>query len=372
MSIKCQNVMNIIEKLAPKILAEDWDNVGLQVGDPRADIEKILICLDLTEEVLKEAIQEKANMIITHHPFIFKPLKNIRMDLSSGNIIKQLIKKEINLYTAHTNLDIAENGLNDMLAEKLSLKYIETLFPIRQEKLFKIVVFVPKGYEDKIRDAMGKQGAGWIGNYSNCTFQTLGTGTFKPLNGTNPFIGSMGKIEKVEEVRIETIVTQKNIFKTLNAIIKVHPYEEVAYDIYPLENQGKKYGLGRIGEYEQFISYEEFLSILKSTLKIKHLRIAGVRKEFIKKVALCTGSGAEYMNRAAMLGADIFITGDLKYHEAQQAKNLNMTVIDAGHFATESIVMEGLKKYLDKEFIGMKKNIDIIVSKVNRDFIQWE
>ncbi len=364
--------MSIIEKLAPKTLAEDWDNVGLQVGDPRADIKKILVSLDLTEEVLQEAIKEKANMIITHHPFIFKSLKNIRMDLSTGNLIKQLIQKEINLYAAHTNLDITENGLNDMLAEKLSLQHIEVLSTMGQEKLFKIVVFVPKGHEDQIKDVMGKQGAGWIGNYSHCTFQAPGTGTFKPLEGTNPFIGSMGKIEKVEESRVETIVTQKILSKTLNAIIKAHPYEEVAYDIYPLENQGKVYGLGRIGIYEQPMAYDEFLNLLKAILNIEHLRTAGAKKESIKKVALCTGSGAEYIHRAAMLGVDVFITGDLKYHEAQQAKSLGISVIDAGHFATEIIVMEGLKRYLDKELTKAKKNIEVITSKVNKDFIQWE
>lgn len=361
-----------MEQLAPKKLAENWDNVGLQIGDPQADIDKILVSLDLTQEVLQEAINQKVNMIITHHPFIFKPLKSIRMDLSSGSIMKQLIQNDINYYVAHTNLDIAPNGLNDMLAERIDLQDTQVLVPTEQEQLLKIVVFVPKGYEDDIRNVMGGKGAGWIGNYSHCTFQTSGIGTFKPLENTNPFIGQIGKVERVEESRLETIVTRKNLSKTLNAIIKVHPYEEVAYDIYPLENQGKVYGLGRIGSYVEPIKYTDFVKKIKKNLKIKHLRVAGVKKESIQKVALCSGAGAEYMHRAAMLGADAYITGDLKYHEAQQAKALGILVADAGHFGTENIVMEGLKKYLDREFDQAKRSVDVVMSKVNKDFMEWE
>lgn len=371
MSIKCQTIMDKLEQLAPKRLAEKWDNVGLQIGDPRADIYKVLVSLDLTKEVLQEAIEHKANMIITHHPFIFKPLKHIRLDLSSGEIIKKLIQNNINIYTAHTNLDKAENGLNDMLAEKLSLRDLEVLSPTDRDLLYKIVIFVPKGYEDKIKNVMGNIGAGFIGNYSNCTFQILGTGTFKPLEGTNAFTGDIGKIEQVEEYRIETIVTQKDLSKTIKALINAHPYEEVAYDIYPLENKGNSYGLGRIGRLEKGLSYSEFLNTIKNSLNLKHLKIAGVKKDYIKKIAICSGSGSEFMHKAAMQGVDAYITGDIKYHEAQQAKILDILVVDASHFATEIIVMDGLKKYLDEEFAKDKKNIEVIVSKVNSDFIEW-
>jgi dinuclear metal center YbgI/SA1388 family protein len=371
MSIKCQTIMDKLEQLAPKRLAEDWDNVGLQIGDPRADIKKVLVSLDLTKEVVQEAIDYKANMIITHHPLIFKPLRQIRFDLSSGEIIKNLIKNDINVYTAHTNLDKAENGLNDMLAEKLFLKDLEILSPTDKDMLYKIVIFVPKGYEDKIKNIMGNIGAGWIGNYSHCTFQMSGTGTFKPLEGTNAFIGNIGKVEQVEENRIETIVKQRDLSKTIKAVVKAHPYEEVSYDIYPLENKGKLYGLGRIGILDKSLSYSDFLGSIKSSLNLQYLKIAGAKKDYIKKVALCTGSGSEFIHKAAMLGVDAYITGDIKYHEAQQAKDLNILVVDASHFATEVIVMDGLKKYLDDEFSKDKRNIEVVVSKVNSDFIEW-
>ena len=310
-------------------------------------------------------------MIITHHPFIFKPLKHIRIDLPTGEIISKIIKNNLHIYVAHTNLDKAQNGLNDMLAERLSLRNLKILAPTDQEHLYKIVVFVPKGYEDKIKTIIGNIGAGCIGNYSHCTFQMAGIGTFKPLKNTNPFIGSVGKVAQVEEQRIETIVTKKDLSKTLKAIIKAHPYEEVAYDIYPLENIGTSYGLGRIGELDESLSYNDFLDKIKKTLSLQYLKIAGIKKESIKKVALCTGSGSEFMHKASIQGADAYITGDLKYHEAQQAKNLGILVVDASHFATEIIVMDGLKKYLDEEFSKDKREMQVVVSKVNSDFIEW-
>lgn len=363
--------MQKLEQLAPKKLAEDWDNVGLQIGNPRADIHKILVSLDLTKEVVEEAIDQGANMIITHHPFIFKALKSIRLDLPMGELIDTIIKNNLHIYTAHTNLDKAQNGLNDMLAKKLSLGDLEILAPTDYELLYKLVVFVPKGYEEKVKDVAGNIGAGWIGNYSHCTFDTSGTGTFRPLENTKPFIGTIGKTEKVEEQKIEMIVSQKDLSKTVRAIIKAHPYEEVAYDIYPLENKTLSFGLGRIGKLDKALSYNQFLDTIKKTLNLQFLRIAGTKKESIKKVALCSGSGSEFMHKAAMQGADAYITGDVKYHEAQQAKDLNILLIDASHFATEIIVMDGLKKYLDKEFDKDKREIEVVVSKMNNDFIEW-
>ncbi|MCR1897879.1 Nif3-like dinuclear metal center hexameric protein [Irregularibacter muris] len=372
MAVKCQTIIEVMEQLAPKSLAEQWDNVGLQIGHPRADIQKVLVSLDLTEEVIQEAIAHGANMIITHHPFIFQPLKHIRWDLPTGRLIKELIQHEIVLYAAHTNLDIAQQGLNDMLAQKLSLQNIEILSQTGQEKLYKIVVFVPKGHEEQIRDVLSNKGAGWIGNYSHCTFQTPGTGTFKPLEGTNPFIGNIGKIEYTQEYRLETIVPQSDLSKVIKAMIKAHPYEEVAYDIYPLENQGKVFGIGRIGNLQQPISYEDFLQSIKNILNINRLRLSGPIPSSIKRVALCTGSGAQFMHQAARQGGDVYITGDVKYHEAQQAKDLGICLIDAGHFATEVIVIEGLKNYLDAAFIRDKRDVQVISSKVNKDFFEWK
>lgn len=363
--MKCKEIIGIMEKIAPEELAESWDNVGLQIGNKEDDIKRVLVTLDITEQVVDEAIEGNIDMIISHHPFIFKPISSITMNDSKGKLINKLIKNDINLYVSHTNMDIADDGLNDMLAKKLQLKNIKVLSPTTSEKLYKIAVFVPEGYEDDVRAALGNSEAGWIGNYSHCTFQTKGTGTFKPLEGASPFIGKIDDIEKVDEYRIETIVTQRNLSNAINKMIEAHPYEEVAYDIYPLEIEGKVSGLGRIGELENPMESETFINSLKTILNIDIIRVAGIKKDKIKKVGLCTGSGIEFMKDAAKAGADVYISGDVKYHEAQMAEDLNILLIDAGHYSTEMIFIEGVKAYLDKE-IGVE-NIEVINSQVNED-----
>ena len=302
-------------------------------------------------------------MIISHHPFIFKPIKNINMENFNGRIIKKLIKNDISLYVSHTNMDAADKGLNHMLARKLELENIDVLHPTHSEKLYKITVFVPEGYEDDVRSALGDTGAGWIGNYSHCTFQSKGTGTFKPLEGSNPFIGKVDDIEKVDEYRIETIVTQKNLSNAINKMIQAHPYEEVAYDVYPLENQGKISGFGKIGEYEDPTSFNDFIERVKTVLKIDTIRVSGTKKENIKTVGLCGGSAVDFMTTAANKGADVYITGDVKYHDAQLAEELDILLIDGGHFSTEIIFMDGIKEYLAGEIEG----VEVVKSQVNED-----
>lgn len=363
--MKCKEIIDLMEKLAPSNLAESWDNVGLQIGNLEDDIKKILVTLDLTEKVVDEAIEGDMDLVIAHHPFIFKGIKNITMDDAKGRIISKLIKHDISLYVSHTNMDIADGGLNDMLAKKLQLENIKVLSPSEREQLYKIAVFVPEGYEDVVRAALGDAEAGWIGNYSHCTFQTKGIGTFKPLAGAEPFIGKVANLEKVDEYRIETIVTQKHLSNTINKMIEAHPYEEVAYDVYPLELEGKVSGLGRIGTLDSPMYVEEFIEKVKDILKLDTIRIAGRKKDKIQKISLCTGSGMDYMMDAAKKSADVYITGDVKYHEAQMAEDLNILLIDGGHYPTEVIFIDGVKAYLDKEIDG--EQIAVIGSKVNED-----
>lgn len=362
--MKAKEIIKIMEKLAPSELAESWDNVGLQIGDLEQEIKKILVTLDLTDKVVDEAIEGDIDLIISHHPFIFKPLSNITLGNPKGRIIKKLLINDISLYVSHTNMDIADGGLNDMLANKLKLNNIDILTPSQREKLYKIAVYVPEGHEDDVRAALGDAEAGWIGNYSHCTFQTKGIGTFKPREGADPFIGKVDEIEKVDEYRIETIATEDNLPNAINKMIEAHPYEEVAYDIYPLELEGEVAGLGRIGKLKKSMDYEEFIYILKDVLSIDTLRKSGVKKEKIKTVGLCTGSGVDFMKYAVKSGADVYITGDVKYHEAQMAEELDILLLDAGHFATEIIFMEGVKEYLDKE---VNEEVEVLESRVNKD-----
>ncbi|MPW27017.1 Nif3-like dinuclear metal center hexameric protein [Alkalibaculum sp. M08DMB] len=369
MSVKCQQIISIIEELAPKYLAESWDNVGLMIGSPSMNVQKLMVCLDVDQNVLDEAIEKGVDLIISHHPIIFSPIKNLRWDNYKGKLMKELITREIGVYSAHTNLDISSQGINYWLAKKFNLNKIEVLDKLNYEKLYKFVIFVPKSNIEEVKAELGKQEAGWIGNYSHCSFSTTGTGNFKPLENTNPFIGTPYNVEEVEEVRLETIIKESNLSKTIKAVLKVHPYEEVAYDIYPLENKGQVQGLGIIGILENEIEAKEFIELVKHKLHVVNLRGSGNLPEKIKKVAICSGAGASLMNKAKFAGADVFITGDLKYHDGQTANEIDLFIIDPGHYATEIIVRQYLSKYLYEKIQSQKLKVDVIKSEANRDYI---
>jgi dinuclear metal center YbgI/SA1388 family protein len=362
--VKCREIIEKIEKLAPLNLAESWDNVGLLIGDYQKEIKNIMVTLDVTLEVVKEAVEKKIDLIIAHHPIIFKPLKKITMDDYTGQMVCNLIKNDISVYAAHTNLDIAKGGLNDVLASRLQLNNVKVLKALKNVQLKKIVVFIPDGYQDAVREAMAKEGAGWIGDYSHCTFMTKGTGTFKPLEGTNPFIGKQGQVEKAEEYRLETIVPQDKVGKVIKAMLEVHPYEEVAYDIYPLEIEGEAVGIGRIGTLENEMTFSEFIKLVKNTLNIEYIKYIGNEKSIISKVAICTGSGADFISACVKQKADVYITGDVKYHEAQFAQQNGLNLIDAGHYETENIVVPFLMDYLNDTY--QNKGIKIFSAQSNQ------
>lgn len=348
MSVKCQAICETIELLAPHYLAEEWDNSGLQVGDCRADVKRVLIALDVTPDIMQQAIEQDVQMIIVHHPLIFRPIKSLRTDTALGGMIKAAIKKDIAIYAAHTNLDSAREGVNHLLAVKLGLQQAEILCTTYREQLVKIVVFVPAGSEDAVRMAMAEAGAGWIGNYSHCSFQTKGIGTFMPREGTDPYIGSQGVLEKVRECRVETIVREKQVKRVLAAMLKAHPYEEVAYDLYPLANSGEKLGLGRIGKLPEQLTVAGLAEKVKLILGCALVKMAGSKEKKASNVAVCGGSGASLIDKAIAAGADVLVTGDIKYHEAQDAAAQGLAIIDAGHFATEQIIVPVLANYLNK------------------------
>lgn len=362
MAKELRNVLKIIEALAPKHYALKWDNVGLQVGSENADIDKIMVCLDITDEVLEEAINHDVDLIIAHHPMIFSPLKFVLAEDLKGKLIYKAIQHSINIYAAHTNVDIAPKGLNDFVAHRLNLNNIQILDILEKEKLYKIVVFVPEDYEEKVADALALAGAGHIGNYSHCTFRGKGKGTFKPLEGTNPFIGKKGEIEEVQETRLETIVTLKSLNKAVTAMLQAHPYEEVAYDIIPLENTGDKRGIGRMGNLQETKTLNEVVVDMKSIFNLKRVKVVGDLTSSITKVAIVNGSGADYIELAKNKGCDCLITGDVKYHDAQKAIELGIGVIDAGHFETEIWFIDLMAGYLKAEFNKEKMNIEIIKS----------
>jgi len=369
MPLQCRDIIKMMENLAHPKHAEKWDKIGLQLGDPNSFIKKVMVTLDITLPVVDEAIKEKVDLIIVHHTPMFNPLENIRWDTPQGKLIKKLIQAEVNLYCAHTNLDSALGGINDLLAARLELENTQVLAPNWQEEYLKIVVFVPKGYEEQVRTAMGEKGAGHIGNYSDCTFELLGTGTFRPLEGTNPFIGKKGQLEKVEEYRLETIVPKERVEKVVEAMIAAHPYEEVAYDIYPLANKGVHSGLGRIGNLKEVLTLGQLIEKVKKTLDTEDIRFVGDLKSIVERVAVCGGSGASLIKKAASKGVQAFITGDIKYHEAQEAESMGLALIDAGHFTTEHPVVKMAADFLRRNLAG--KDVEIIESQINTNPIKF-
>lgn len=369
MSVKCQVIIDAIEKMAPRYLAEEWDNVGLLVGTPSANVNKVLVCLDVTAEVVEQAIAEQVELIVAHHPLIFKPLKNLRTDSYQGKVLTALLKHDIAVYAAHTNLDSADGGVNDVLAAQLGLVDVTGFVSGYKEKLVKLAVYVPVEYADAVRQAIGKAGAGHIGNYSNCSFSSAGQGRFTPQEGADPFIGCVGQAECVAEVKIETILPEKSSARVVRAMLKAHPYEEAAFEILPLKNTGREFGLGRIGRFKAPLTLAQASDFVKNALGLSYVRVVGSLDKEISKVALCGGAGAEFISKAAFGGADLYITGDLKYHEAQKAVELGMSVIDAGHFGTEIPAVKALAAYLVQCGQRDKWRIDIFADTFSRDII---
>lgn len=345
MACKISDVIRVMEQHFPPYLAQDWDHVGLQVGDPRQTVSKVCLALDLTEEVLDQAIAEGAQMIITHHPLFFKAINCIDYRQPMGQILERLVKADMTVYSAHTNLDAGERGLNQYLAERLGLSNIGLLDQEIAEDYQKLVVYVPRAYEEKVRAAICSAGAGSIGRYCDCSFRVPGTGTFRPGKDTNPFIGQQGRLEEVDEYRLETIIPVRYSEQIIRSLLKVHPYEEAAYDIYPLENVHKYFSLGRTGSIEQ-ITLEAFARKVKQCLGIDHLQLTGEPEQKVSKAAVVSGAGANFMRQARNRGCDVLVTGDLKYHEAMMARDLGIAIIDAGHQGTERIVGELLQDLL--------------------------
>ena len=365
MSVKISSLLRLLEEFAPRQYAMDWDNVGLQMGGIEDTVSRILVCLDVTEEVIEEAINDKIDFIISHHPIIFKPIKNILKDNPQGSLIHKAIKNNISIYCGHTNVDIAPGGLNDYLARKLGLQATSILDVTQAEKLFKLVVFVPEEYQEDVAVAIASEGAGHIGNYSNCSFRSLGTGTFMAMEGTNPFIGEKGQLEKVQEVRLETIVSEKRLKKVIEKMLTSHPYEEVAYDLYPLSLEGSKVGIGRIGTLQEGQRLSSLIETIKKVLKLDNVRVVGDINSSIRKLCIVNGSGAEYIKAAINNGCDCLITGDVKYHEAQMALELGLKVIDAGHFETENIFIELMANYLEARIQEERLSIEVMKSSIN-------
>jgi dinuclear metal center YbgI/SA1388 family protein len=360
-TVRIQDVVGLMNTLYPPILAEEWDNVGLQVGDPGTAVSRVAVALDPSPVAVEEAIGLGAELLLCHHPLIFRPMKQVTTKDETGRVVTAALRGGLSIMAAHTNLDRAHNGMNDWLAESLG---IENSSPIELPAglLIKLIVFVPVGQGDEVAEALFDAGAGHIGAYDRCSFRTGGIGTFRPGAESQPFIGKTGEVESVEETRLEVLVPKESLSKVVNRLIKVHPYEEVAYDVIPITNARTDLGLGRIGRLKQPTPFEKLLPMIKSALQVESLRISGPGEGVVKKVAVCGGSGASLLQAASRQGADLLVTGDVSYHDARRAEELGLTVVDAGHFATEHIFVKRLTQILKAE--AQQSGLDFEVSAV--------
>ena len=364
--MKVADIASVIDQFAPVSLQEDYDNCGLLTGNLQNEISGVLITLDVTEDILDEAIKNDCQMIISHHPVVLKSgLRRFTGRSVAERIIIKAIKNNISLYASHTNADMVSDGVSGMMCRKLGLVNCSVLEP-RVNDLVKLVTFVPVDHLEKVRQAIFEAGAGVIGNYDSCSFMVDGQGSFRGNDTTNPFVGEQNKLHFEHEVRVETILPSYLQSRVVNSLIDAHPYEEVAYDLYPLKNQWPNKGLGMVGELPKEISEMEFLKSLKSTFQLKVIRHTELLGKQIKKVAVCGGAGSSLLGRAIGKGADIFITGDFKYHQFFDA-NRKILVADIGHYESEQFTKELFFELLTKKF----PNFAIRLSKINSNPIKY-
>jgi len=345
---KLKEITNYFENLAPLSLQESYDNAGLIVGDANAEISSVLVTLDVTEEVVEEAINKKAQLIVAHHPIIFSGLKKITGKNYVERTIIKAIKNDIAIYAAHTNIDSVTGGVNSKICEKLQLDNCKILQPASGQ-LKKLVTFIPVDYSDKVRDAVFAAGAGTIGNYDSCGFTAEGSGSFRGGENSEPFVGEKGKIHNEKEVRFETIFPAYLQGKVIQALLNLHPYEEVAYDIYSLDNKFDKVGMGMIGSFATPKPEKDFLIQLKNTFNTGVIKHTALKNKEVKKVAVCGGSGSFLLKQAIAAGADFFVSGDFKYHEFFDAEN-KIVIADIGHFESEQFTKELFYELLTKKF----------------------
>lgn len=364
-----KEISKYIEDWAPAGAAWENDNVGFQVTADEKELSNILLCLDVTFDALKEAKKKNCNLVVSHHPLIFKPLKKIDpANDEKSAMIEFALKNGISIFSAHTNLDFTKEGVSFALARKLELNDIEFLTSQKGNQ-FKIVVFIPENDLLKVSKAAFEEGAGIIGEYKNCSFRLNGLGTFHGSDFSNPYIGEKNNLKEVPEIRLEVLVDKWKLEKVIEKMIKAHPYEQPAYDVYELKNRNANYGAGAIGFLQQPVNADFFLQKVSSSIN-PNLKFSKSKKKKISKVAVCGGSGSNLLGEAIQNGADAFITADIKYHTFQDAEN-KILLIDAGHYETEIPVLEVLKRRLTKYLRDRKSGEKVFKFSQNRNPVNY-
>lgn len=345
--MKIAEIIAVIENAAPLVLQESYDNSGLIIGSPDTEVNSALITLDVTDAVIDEALKYQCNLIIAHHPLIFKSIKKIGTKYPVERMITRCIKNDLAVYAAHTNLDNVAQGVNKMICDKIGLENVTVLAP-KSMMLRKLVTFCPVSYAEMVRKALFDAGAGHIGNYDNCSFNAEGRGTFRALAGSSPFIGKIDELHTEPEIRIETIFPVYRQSSVLDALFGVHPYEEVAYDIYPLENDFFAVGAGMTGNLKNSEPTMDFLHRIKKVFGIPCLRHTKIIRQSVQKIAVCGGTGSFLLSGAMAEKADVYITGDIKYHEFFDADE-KILFVDIGHYESEQFTTDVIRNILSEK-----------------------
>ena len=363
--MKIKEIVNALEMFAPLPLQDGFDNAGLQIGLTDAEATGALLCLDVTEAVVDEAIVLGYNLIISHHPLIFRGYKSITGKDYVERCIMKAIKNDIVIFSMHTNLDNAPLGVNYKIAEKIGLKNLRILEP-KENSLMKLVTFVPTDYAEKVREALFNAGCGCIGNYDSCSYNLEGSGTFRAQEGTNPFCGTIGELHKEKEVRIETILPSFKMRAVEKALIGAHPYEEPAYDFYALQNKWAQTGAGVVGELDEPETETDFLKRIKKTFEVGCVKHTSLNGRLIQTVALCGGAGAFLLPKAVGAHADVFITGEVKYHDYFYYEN-DILVAEIGHYESEQYTKEIFFSILKELY----PTLEVQMTRVNTNPIKY-
>jgi dinuclear metal center YbgI/SA1388 family protein len=358
--MQVKDVANSIEQFAPLHFQESYDNAGLCIGNPDSEVSGILLTVDVTETVIDEALALKCNLIISHHPLLFKGIKRITGQGTVERCILKAIQHELSIYSAHTNIDAVDNGVNRKICEKLGLRNCTILSPTKGE-LKKLVTYVPNDHSEAVREALFKAGAGKIGNYDNCSFNSTGTGTYKGNDFTRPFKGEKNIMHAEPETRIETIFLKHLQGKIIKALLENHPYEEVAYDIYSLDNLYEKAGAGMIGDLPDKMDELLVLMKIKNTFSVHNIRHTQLRGKPVQKIAVCGGSGSFLLDEAIRQNADFFISSDFKYHQFFDAEG-KIVIADIGHYESEQFTKEIFYDLLIKNFPKFAVHFSSIVT----------
>lgn len=346
MTVDTDGIGFLFEEIAPGSLAESWDNVGWQVRVPGRPVSGILLALDVTKEVVAEAAASGCNVIFAHHPVLFKPVSSLDLGTPMGSLVAEVVRSGISVWVAHTNLDVAQGGTSFALARALGLEDPALLSRV-DRKEYKLAVYVPASHVDALKEAMAEAGAGRIGNYTHCFWQVLGTGQFRAEQGASPYLGEVGQVERVEEFRVEGVVHQTRLAAVLAAMCRAHPYEEIAYDLLPLVNAVNPVGYGAVGSLPSPSTTSQMARKAVASLSSALCQLAGDPKRKHRRIAVVGGSGGSFIGDAVRSGATLFITADIRYHDAQEAvaRGLDLVILD--HFATEFPVLESVRVRLE-------------------------